>query len=44
MTKMKIYGGLRHLKTSFFFAVAQLPMKGQWRLIFVKLGGGENSK
>lgn len=39
MTKMKIYGGLRHLKTSFFFAVAQLPMKGQWRLIFVKLGG-----
>lgn len=44
MTKFKIYGGLRHLKTSFSFAIAQLPMKGQWRLTFVKWGGVKTAK
>lgn len=44
MTKFKIYGGLRHLKSSFFFAISQLPMKGQWRLTFVKLGGVKTVK
>lgn len=44
MTKSKIYSGLCHLKSSFFFAISRLPMKGNKRLTFVKMGGGENSK
>lgn len=38
MTKSKIYSGLCHLKSSFFFAISRLPMKGNKRLTFVKMG------
>ena len=30
---------IKRLKTFFFFTLAKLPMKGQWRCRFVKLGG-----
>jgi len=30
---------IKRLKTFFFFSLAKLPMKGQWRCRFVKWGG-----
>lgn len=30
---------LKHLRANFFFMVANLPMRGQWRIVLYKLGG-----
>lgn len=32
---------LRHIKTEFAFALMRLPMKGQWRSFFARIGGVE---
>lgn len=35
----KLYN-FKRLKTFFFFTLAKLPMKGQWRCKYIKMGGG----
>ena len=30
---------LRHVKTELAFALMHLPMKGQWRSFFARMGG-----
>lgn len=41
---IKIYGGLKHIKTHLFFFLANLPMKGQWRKRFLVWGGVKIAK